>query len=843
MALNNHVENFTLDMAPGGIAPVLNVSQGDTGRAYTADMYWGGASYDVSGLTVRLRGRKRDNTVFDYALPAPSGTKVAFDLEDKEQVTIIPGNVECELVFTDSNSRVVGTANFVIIVEESPYDPNAISESEVTGLVDLISDQIGGAVDDWMETEAPTSPEFAAAVSDAVTDYADENGLGDLYSTSRNINTANVGKYTCDSAGVIYSPGNNYYIGMDAFVPCESDTFYAVSVKDIPFPTTGTRFVNAYFKTENGEIISNTSTAFSAGTNPLALFKTPSNAGKIYVSVRAGDGFSEFTGKIQIEKGFFPTEYVEPITANDGEAREVTNKVKGMIEFDIPVTESPGYYGTAGGINSPSSTNKEVYTNRIDVTNFSKIYWAITYGEVEGLWACYAAYDTQGNFLERVVIFNAQTQCATGVIDVSDLGYISFSYRTFGFEDCPHIAGLINSAAIIGKIQGATDTAAEAETAATEATTTAANVGRTAYNTIGNQYKPCYDHLFVNTQAQYITIPHESVYHVRISRRLGFNAIEANVAATSDGVYITNHLIDGKFGRFFHHVDGTTDISDIALNSVTWAWVEQNVRYNSTIEKYRTRPCTLQEFLYECKQQNLLPFLGGADDANVVQIANEIMGKDNYIAYRGTRALSPSAIIYRWTRQSTKEAILAACEEAGAPFIYGMANPTDFTDEELKDITNAVHKAGFMIGTSYVDNDWPKYQTLGFDFNGTQTLINRIDVGNLHNINSIFGFSGFTYDNGTEANGVLTFNGSSNGHISPDIPNTTYELCGIDVEVWFTGTIILSAIGERASTSYTSDGTHPVYIATPIINGSPKFTLVCNPGTVVKDIKFKASVF
>lgn len=177
MALNNHVENFTLDMAPGGIAPVLNVSQGDTGRAYTADMYWGGASYDVSGLTVRLRGRKRDNTVFDYALPAPSGTKVAFDLKDKEQVAIIPGNVECELVFTDSNSRVVGTANFVIIVEESPYDPNAISESEVTGLVDLISDQIGGAVDDWMETEAPTSPEFAAAMQTATDTYLDENGV------------------------------------------------------------------------------------------------------------------------------------------------------------------------------------------------------------------------------------------------------------------------------------------------------------------------------------------------------------------------------------------------------------------------------------------------------------------------------------------------------------------------------------------------------------------------------------------------------------------------------------------------------------------------------------------
>lgn len=148
MALNNHVENFTLDMAPGGIAPVLNVSQGDTGRAYTADMYWGGASYDVSGLTVRLRGRKRDNTVFDYALPAPSGTKVSFDLQDKEQVTIIPGNVECELVFTDSDSRVVGTANFVIIVEEAPFDPDALSESDVEGLSEMVAEQVSETIDE-----------------------------------------------------------------------------------------------------------------------------------------------------------------------------------------------------------------------------------------------------------------------------------------------------------------------------------------------------------------------------------------------------------------------------------------------------------------------------------------------------------------------------------------------------------------------------------------------------------------------------------------------------------------------------------------------------------------------
>lgn len=365
---------------------------------------------------------------------------------------------------------------------------------------------------------------------------------------------------------------------------------------------------------------------------------------------------------------------------------------------------------------------------------------------------------------------------------------------------------------------------------------------QTATNTLlGGRFKPCYDHLFVNKTGNNVVIPHESLYHVRLSRRFGYNAIEANVYPTSDGVYIVNHLSNGKFGGYFHHVDGETDISDIGVSTVTWAWIVENVRYNSTIPKYRTRPCTLQEFLGECKQQNLIPFLGRSNDAAVIAIANEIMGVDNYIAYSGTRSLSPSAPIYHWAAQTTKANIMAYCESIGAPFIYGMANPTDFTDEELADIVATLHEHGYYIGTSYADYKWHKYQTLGFDFNGTQALANRIDVGNLHNISSIFSFDGFTYSSATETDGVLTF--ETAGTIVPNIPDTTYELCGIDIEVWFNGQIELRGIGDIVATDYNSDGTYPFYMSIPIVNGSPKFLIIAKANTTVYDIKFKASVF
>ena len=366
------------------------------------------------------------------------------------------------------------------------------------------------------------------------------------------------------------------------------------------------------------------------------------------------------------------------------------------------------------------------------------------------------------------------------------------------------------------------------------------NVGNRAnIGSFSGRFKPCYDHLFVNKTTNAV-IPHESLYHVRISHALGFNTIEANIAKTSDGVFFVNHLNGGKFGNYFHHVDGVTDISNISANSVTWDWIVENVRYNSTIPKYRTRPARLEEFLNECKQNNLIPFATSLD-ADAVAITEGIMGKDNYIAYNGTRENCPSAIIYRfYTSHTTKQDILDACESFGKPFIYGLGNPSDFTDANLQDVVDTLHEKGYWIGTSYEDTNWYKYSAMGFDFNGTQQLVNRIETGNLHNISSQFGFDNFTYTNAIEADDVLTF--TSNGTISPTVEDTTYPVCMMDIEIWFDGTITIPSIGEFINATYTSDGTRPVFVSTPVINGSPKVTITANGGTKIFDIYYKSSV-
>ena len=354
------------------------------------------------------------------------------------------------------------------------------------------------------------------------------------------------------------------------------------------------------------------------------------------------------------------------------------------------------------------------------------------------------------------------------------------------------------------------------------------------------KYKKRYDHLFSTRTGANITIPMQSLFHVRLSKKFGFDVIEGNVNKTSDGKYFVHHMAaDDKFGNFFHHVDGVTDISNIVCTTVTWDWIVQNVRYNSTIEKYRTAPCSLEEFLGECRQQELMPMLE-IIDLNVVAIADKILGKGNYIAYGGTRALTPNAIMYQWKNLETKQEILDYCEQFGTPMIYGMALPTRFTDEELQDIIDSLHEKGYQIGVSYVYEKASDYFYKGVDVDGSQNYINRILSGNLCNFDATFGFDDFVFTNATETDGILTY--SSNGTFAPDIANTVYQFCAIDLEIVFDGTINVPAIGEASAVTITSDGTKPNYFAIPIINGSPLLTISVDSGTKIIDAKFKASI-
>lgn len=352
---------------------------------------------------------------------------------------------------------------------------------------------------------------------------------------------------------------------------------------------------------------------------------------------------------------------------------------------------------------------------------------------------------------------------------------------------------------------------------------------------------PIYDHLFVNDGINAI-IPHESLYHLRLSKALGYRIIEANTQATSDGVIVVNHFSSGKFGNYFHHVDGVTDISNIDVSTVTWAWIVDNVRYNSTIPKYRTRPPRLEEFLEECNRQNMIPFVYSGT-TGAIAMADKYMGHYNYICYGGTRELCPYGIIFTWnTTNTTKEQILATCDAIGSPMIYGLGNPQSFTDAELLEIVEALHAKGYAVSTSYQDTNWAKYRGMGFDFNGSQTMINRIEDGNICNYSTIFGWDDFNLTGSpTNDDNVLTF--ANSGTIAPKLSEDTYPVSGYDFEIIFNGQINVESNGIGGKKTFTSDGSSPVFYSCPVLNSKPIIAILVPANTTVYDLYFKATRF
>lgn len=498
------------------------------------------------------------------------------------------------------------------------------------------------------------------------------------------------------------------------------------------------------------------------------------------------------------------------------------SKPENVFLLNRAITDTSGYIQWNGIIRAADSVNQERYTPRYDVKNVKSVFIGMiqdrTATTTETVYIAYYTYDENGQFIAQHPLTTIGSSFTMNTVyEVEpNVRYVAFSYRTYGdtrYKPAIYFdydeEQVFNQKVDINSTKGLYPT------------------------------KPCYDHLFVNDTGNNVVIPHESLYHVRLSKAFGFDVIEANVAKTSDGVYIVNHLASGKFGGYFHHVDDTTDISNVSISDVTYQWIYDNVRYNSTVPKYRSRPVRLEMFLQECNQQGLMPFITSSDPA-VIKMAIHYMGANNFIAYNATRENAPEAIIYHWVTRTTKDDIVAYCESIGKPFIYGMSNPQAFSDSDLQDIINTLHELGYAIGTSYKDSLWYKYRQMGFDYNGTQYCVNRIESGNVANYRSIFNYNDFIMTgNYNEINGRLEFAGT--GTITPNISNDVVEAGMIDIELWFDGTIVIPAIGEMPNTTYTSDGGSAVYVAIPIVNGSLRPIITVNENTTVYDVIFKAS--
>lgn len=130
-----NAQKIKINLIPGGIIPVIYVSQYDAGRPLQFEIYDGqNAATIESGTTIKIRGTKADGHGVEYACTY-SGNVVS--ASTTQQMTAAPGSMTCELRLT-KNSAVIGTANFILEVEESALrDGTDLSGSELPFLEDL----------------------------------------------------------------------------------------------------------------------------------------------------------------------------------------------------------------------------------------------------------------------------------------------------------------------------------------------------------------------------------------------------------------------------------------------------------------------------------------------------------------------------------------------------------------------------------------------------------------------------------------------------------------------------------------------------------------------------------
>lgn len=348
-----------------------------------------------------------------------------------------------------------------------------------------------------------------------------------------------------------------------------------------------------------------------------------------------------------------------------------------------------------------------------------------------------------------------------------------------------------------------------------------------------------YSHLFIDKiyESSNPIIPCQSLFDVAVASRLGFNIVEGNVQKTAtEGKYIVMHGISGTIGGQLTTLDGSS-ANDVVIANTTFDDLRNNYKYRSQYEKYQTKVSSLEEFLNECKKFGITPFIQYRDTTQL-EIVKQICG-NNFILYGGNRAVF-EGMIYQWnTTATTKEEIFSICENVGAPFMFAMAYPDNFTDEELTEIINGVHERNCLIGFAGCYNNPiinKKLLELGFDFSASSWEVDDFESGNLVNAYADIDFADFN-TTGSVENGVLALNEGDTVTVS----NLSQEfLAKGSLHITFNGTITLN-LGSYIHHDFTSDGTADSWFSTYFMNQTPNFTITAKTATTISTINYKAS--
>lgn len=128
-----------LNLIPGKVFPVVNVNQYDAGYQKTFLLYKGAEPFNIAtNMSVTIRGTKGDrNGIADSAAHTVGSNLIAVTLT--EQMTAVAGPNIYELRIVDTDGLLVGTVNFVMMVEPAALgDGTVISDSDLDYAADVL---------------------------------------------------------------------------------------------------------------------------------------------------------------------------------------------------------------------------------------------------------------------------------------------------------------------------------------------------------------------------------------------------------------------------------------------------------------------------------------------------------------------------------------------------------------------------------------------------------------------------------------------------------------------------------------------------------------------------------
>jgi hypothetical protein len=359
-----------------------------------------------------------------------------------------------------------------------------------------------------------------------------------------------------------------------------------------------------------------------------------------------------------------------------------------------------------------------------------------------------------------------------------------------------------------------------------------------------NIFNPPLYHHMNQEDSRYCNIPAESLADIHYAKALGFNNIEANPQLCSDGVYVCKHGSSGYLGYGLNVMDGK-DPQSTKFADVTSAWIRENVRYTSSIDKYKGVIPTLDEFCAECRKLNMIVKLYGLEPLTV---ARKYL-PDNMIWTTATeRGDFRGTIEYVWYPTTDIDRTILTCKEIGAPLNIVIAAGTfdDTSDEVIIEMCTKAHENGFTVGTVYPTSEsLLRAWRLGVDTAGaTSTNVNYLPCGNEKNIVSLddadLSLTNATYNISEDT--LTVYNGGS------VIVNGDPFKAGIaSLRIRYSGTLtIYNNEKKNHLDAYVSDGSNVVEISTALQPlGTTKYTrwltIEANANTTIYDIELHCS--